>query len=201
MTAYLYAAEGITTPIVFGWTEWPDVSVTMRTPDQKTAISAVIRPDGSVRSVSVDADSGSDITGAVLKGPAILSAMKQANGVARDLAEQIISGTDITKTVVDAKPMTDAIRTLFYEPTPKRESGRRRTGADLENMIRLVAEGYREAVAAGDPKPRVTLAKRFEYSAEHIGRLLTEARKPRNGKPPLLGPAAPGKAGEVTDGE
>lgn len=201
MTAYLYAAEGITTPIVFGWTEWPDVIVTVRTPGQDTSISAVIRPDGVVKSVTVDTENDTGVTGTVLKGPAIISVMKQANGVARDLAEQIISGTDITKAKVDAKPMTDAIRTLFYEPTPKRESGTRRTGADLENMIRLVAEGYREAVDAGDPKPRVTLAERFEYTPEHIGRLLTLARKPRNGKPPLLGPAAPGKAGEVSDGK
>lgn len=73
-------------------------------------------------------------------------------------------------------------------------------GAAREDLLRQVAAAYKEAVERGDPKPRVTLALQFGYSAAHIGRLLVEARRPRNGRPPLLGPAAPGKAGETVDG-
>ena len=78
-----------------------------------------------------------------------------------------------------------------------RAPGSRLRGAAAEKLLQQVADAYREAVAAGDPSPRKTLASRFNYTNVHIGRLLGQARRSRDGRPPLLGPARPGKAGET----
>jgi len=75
-----------------------------------------------------------------------------------------------------------------------RAPGSRLRGAAAEELLQQVADAYREAIAAGDPSPRNTLASRFSYTNAHVGRLLVLARRPRDGRPPLLGPARPGPA-------
>lgn len=202
MTWHTYTFEDQTTDVVMQYTPgWPDtLTVRIHPRGGDIELEGVVGADGRVRSIVIKAtDLDREVTASALRGPALISVFKEWNAMGRDIGEQMIAGRAQRETVVDAKPATDALRALFSN-VPSRPEKTRKRGADAEALIRDVADAYREAVANGDPKPRVTLAGRFGYSPEHIGRLLTQARKPRNGKPPLLGPAAPGKAGEIEEG-
>lgn len=83
-------------------------------------------------------------------------------------------------------------------PAPETAARRRLRGRDADELLERVARRYQELVAAGHPKPRVAIAAEVNYTPQHIGRLLVKARRPdpKTGRPPLLGPARPGRAGE-----
>lgn len=86
-----------------------------------------------------------------------------------------------------------------FPPTPGEWKGlesahrQRRHTADL---LPIVAEAYRKALGDYDPDedggPTAAVARRLGYSRGHVSRLVTEARKQG-----LLGPAHPGRAGEI----
>jgi hypothetical protein len=201
MTYHVYTFEDQTTGVTIQYTPgWPDALQVRITPQGRgIEMAGVVGADGRIRSIAVEATGpDEEVTSSALRGPTLISALKELNAMGRDLAQQMLNGVDQRKTVVDAKPATDALRALLFTAT-RRTAATRRRGADAEALIRDVADAYRDLVAQGDPQPRETLRLRFGYSNAHIGRLLTQARKPRNGKPPLLGPARPGKAGEIED--
>jgi hypothetical protein len=75
-----------------------------------------------------------------------------------------------------------------------RETGTRKRGEAKRLLLEQVAAEYRQAIKDKHRDPRNVVAARLGYTPAHIGRLLVEARK---ATPPLLGPASPGRAGEV----
>lgn len=118
----------------------------------------------------------------------------------REIASQTLAGRNPAETVIDAQSPAEALRILSQSATQR--TSRQRRGPEFEQLLRNIADDYRRLVQiVGDPKPRVTLARKYGYSVGNIGRLLVEGRKPRNGKPPLLGPAHPGRVGEPTEDE
>ncbi len=102
--------------------------------------------------------------------------------------EQLVQGASLDEALA-------AVRSLLIDPTGRREAGRRARGDDRRRLLERVAEEYR-SVALKEKNPRKVVGDKLGYSAAHIGRLLVEARKTT---PPLLGPAAPGKAGEIRE--
>lgn len=191
MRWWTYAFEDEETDVIVELSEkWPDITVRIRPRQRGVEIRGLVRQDGRIQSCTIEADEpGGEVTTAVARSlSGIITALKEWNAVARDDAAQVLAAGDPdARTVVDAKPATDSLRALFYS-VPRGPQGTRKRGADAELMLRQVVEAYTEALAAGDPTPRKTVATQFGYTPEHISRLLKRARQPRNGKPPLLPP-------------
>lgn len=182
---YSFDGEEIDIRLVLAW--WPEVTIRIRPLDRGIEIVGVVRQDGTIQSVTIDAATeDSEITSSSVRGlSALITVLKDWNVVAQDVVAQLLEDPD-ARTVFDAKPATDSLRALFYQ-VPRGTRTRRR-GADAELLLRELAEAYKTALAAGDPTPRKTLAEQFGYTPEHISRLLRQARTSRNGKPPLLPP-------------
>ena len=72
---------------------------------------------------------------------------------------------------------------------------KRRPRVDRDTLMR-VAERYRAALAAGDPKPRVTVGAAMGMSSGQVRTLLRRARDMG-----VLGKAEWGRAGELTEEE
>lgn len=194
----VYDHDGQTTDVMLLLGQhWPEVQIKLVPRGQGIAMSGTFRADGTLRLVELEADDDAEITVAQMRPSALVGALKEWNAVSREMAEQILEDRPAEEVSFYPKAATDALRLLTYQ-APRKRAVRKR-GADAELLIREVVDAYREALAAGDPSPRKTLADRFGYSNEHIGRLLTQARRPRNGRPPLLGPAHTGRAGEIRD--
>jgi hypothetical protein len=136
-----------------------------------------------------------EISVADLRKASLLGSLKQWEVVGRRYAHQILDGVPEREISVDGLSATQALRALAW--SPRQRPVKRARGSRREDLLRQVADAYREAIDDGDPAPRTTLATRFGYSPAHIGRLLVAARRERNGQPPLLGPAHPGRAGET----
>lgn len=93
--------------------------------------------------------------------------------------------------------------TRWSPPDPQQwsesETAQRRR-MPVDQTLPRVAEVYRAALADPDfgvaQAPTLEVAIRLHYSRGHAARLVSEARKAG-----LLGPAAPGKAGELKQGE
>lgn len=192
----VYDHDGQTTDVMLLLGQhWPEVQVKLVPRGQGIAMSGTFRPDSALRLVELEADDDAEITTAQIRPSALVVALKEWNAVAREMAEQILENRPAEEVSFYPKAATDALRRLTYQ-APRKRTVRKR-GTDAEQLIQEVVDAYREALVSGDPSPRKTLAERFSYSNEHIGRLLTQARRSRNGRPPLLGPARAGKAGEV----
>jgi hypothetical protein len=191
-----YEHDGRITDVTLGLGAcWPEVLVRIVPRGSGIQIEGEFTAAGRLRRLEFTATGDGEVAPADLRRASVMRALKSWEIVAREVARQILAGVPVRETVFDARTPTEALRGLMH--AAGRESGSRRRGADAEQLLGQVAAAYREAVAAGDPSPRKTLAARFGYTNEHIGRLLTQARKPREGRPPLLGPARPGKAGET----
>jgi hypothetical protein len=175
---------------------WPEIAVRLRIgPSGPIQVSGVFNSAGRLHLVQFEGVDDHEITTADLRWGGILHALKEWEIVGRQVATQILNGVPLDKAVFDAQTPAEALRILDQAGRRQRPRKIRRRG-EREELIRQVAAAYREEVAAGNSRPRVALAERFGYTPQHIGALLVEARKPRNGQPPLLGPAQPGKAGE-----
>jgi len=125
--------------------------------------------------------------------------LKEWEIVGRTIGQQILAGTPPEKAVFDARSPTEALRILSHSTSSQRKPRKIRRGGEQDELLRQIANAYRAELDAGNARPRLKLAAEFGYTVQHIGWLLSQARKPRNGQPPLLGPARPGKAGEEPD--
>jgi hypothetical protein len=141
--------------------------------------------------------SRAEINARDLRQTALLRSLRQWHDVGREVARQILAGVPEREIAINGQSATEALRSLAF--SSGNADARAARGARREDLLRAVADAYREAVAAGNQQPRVALAARFGYTPAHIGKLLVAARRPRGGLPPLLGPAASGKAGETTE--
>lgn len=195
---FTYSHGDAVTDITLGMSGGAVGTVNIRPRGSGLTVSGYFRKDGTLEAVQINAAAGHEITATDLRQLSSVRMLKEWDLVARELRRQIDEGTYKQDTKVDAAPAAEMLRALNARRST-RTQGKRKRGAEAEAVLEEIVAAYREALAVNDPKPRMTLAKRFGYSAEHIGYLLSQARKSRNGKPPLLGPAAPGKAGEVTD--
>lgn len=176
--------------------EWPKVQVRIRPHGRDVAVWGNFSSTGRLEQVAFQATADhAEVSTADLRWAAVIRSLKEWEIVAREIARQVLAGKEPDEAVFDARKPTEALRILSQSSSQRRRKTVRR-GAEFEQLLRDIARAYREAVAAGDPKPRVTLAAQFGYSNAHVGWLLTQARKSRRGRPPLLGPARPGKAGE-----
>jgi hypothetical protein len=175
---------------------WPEVLVRISPRGSGIQIEGEFTAAGHLRRLEFTAAEGGEVVQSDLRRASVVRALKSWEVVAREVARQILAGVPVRETVFDARTPTEALRVLMY--AAGRQPGSRRRGGEAEELLRQVAAAYRAALVAGDPSPRETLAARFGYTNAHIGRLLTQARRARGGQPPLLGPARPGKAGEVT---
>ena len=177
---------------------WPEIHVRIQPHRSDIEYQGAFSPTGRLYALGLAAvvDSA-EVTTADLRRPAIVRALKEWEIVGRKIAQQYLTGTPPEKVVFDARSPTEALRMLSQSSAPsRRKAGNIRRGAEQEELLRQVADAYRAQLRAGNPRPRLQLAADFGYTVPHIGWLLGQARKPRNGRPPLLGPARPGKAGE-----
>jgi hypothetical protein len=174
---------------------WPEIVVAIRRHGGDVLVSGVFNSAGRLHLVQFEARNDHEITTADLRWGGILHGLKEWEIVSRRVATQILSGASLDNAVFDARTPAEALRILDQGGRRHRPRKIRKRG-EREELIRQVAAAYREEVAAGNSRPRVALAERFGYTPQHIGALLVQARKPRNGQPPLLGAAHPGKAGE-----
>lgn len=199
-----YTFENEVTDVILGLSErWPDVTIRILPRSRGVEIRGVVHPDGRVQSLTIEAYSedqedynqGGEVTGSAARSlPAVVTSLKEWGEIARDMGGQFLERGEDARTVVDAKRATESLRALLYG-LPRGAQGTRKRGADAELMLRQVVEAYKEAVEMGDRTPRKTVAAKFDYTPEHISRLLKRARQPRNGRPPLLlpdDPPAPG---------
>ena len=177
---------------------WPEIEVAIRSYDGPVRVHGVFSPTGRLRNVEFETlKDGYEITTADLRWTGILHGLKEWEIVSRRVAVQVLDGIPLDQAVFDAKTPAEALRILDQAASRQRPRPRKiRRKGEREELIRKVVAAYKDEVAAGNSRPRVALAERFGYSTQHIGALLVQARKPRNGQPPLLGPAHPGKAGE-----
>ena len=180
---------------------WPELRVWYRPDHSPVTYLGTFSSTGRLRQVEIQTVGDSaEISAADLRRPGVVRVLREWAVAGRRAAEQLIKGVPLDKTVIDAKSPTEALRMVDQAEARKRPAKVRR-GSEHEDLIRQVAAAYKEEIAAGNSRPRVALAKRFNYTPEHIGALLVKARKPRNGEPPPLGPTRPGKAGEEPAGE
>jgi hypothetical protein len=174
---------------------WPEVHVRIQPHGSDVEIRGTFSPTGRLREVEfVALADHAEVATADLRWSGAIRALREWEAVGREITSQILGGKKPNETVFDASTPTEALRILSQSAQRRRAAVRR--GPAFEQLLRDIADDYRRAVQEGDPKPRVTLAAKYGYSVAHVGWLLTQARKPRNGRPPLLGPAHPGRAGE-----
>ena len=180
---------------------WPELRVWYRPDHSPVIYIGTFSSTGRLRQMEVEAgEDSAEISAADFRRPGVIRVLREWAVAGRHAAEQLIRGVPLDKTVIDAKSPTEALRMVDQAESRKRPAKVRR-GSEHEELIRQVAAAYKEEIAAGNSRPRIALARRFNYTPEHIGALLVKARKPRNGQPPLLGPTRPGKAGEEPTGE
>jgi hypothetical protein len=194
---FTYEHDGQLDDVTIGLgSHWPEVHVRIHPNRGDIEVWGTFSANGRLRKVEFVARTDrAEVTAADLRMPAAARALKEWEIVGREITRQVLDGVLEKDAVIDGGAPTEALRMLSH-PSARRQPQTVRRGAAREELLRQVAAAYREALASGNPKPRETLAARFGYSNEHIGRLLSQARRPRNGQPPLLGPARPGKAGE-----
>jgi hypothetical protein len=95
--------------------------------------------------------------------------------------------------VIVVEPLTEAEQTeLARRLRPRR--GRRADPAARRQLMEQVVQQYRDLTRAQVKKPKPDIASNLAISQSYVGALLAQAR--REG---LLGPAAPGRAGETED--
>jgi hypothetical protein len=177
--------------VTIGYIGWPEIIIAIAERGHDQVLEARFREEGSLYKLTFTSDRG-EVTFADLRRP-VITAVRQWEAFAREAACRILAGEPEPEP--GPRGPAEALRMLVYGTS--RGPGTRRRGTDGERLLRDVTAAYRQLLAAGDPAPRLALAAQFGYSVDHIGRLLVKARRPRNGRPPLLGPATPGKAGEV----
>jgi hypothetical protein len=194
---WTYTHDSHATDVTAGYGHcWPEVLVILEPRGSGVTMGGTFTATGRLRQLTFEATRDqSEITTAVLRQLPAIRALKESEIVAREAAHAILAGVPDREIVLDATSATEALRMLMA--AAGRAPGTRKRGAMREDLLRQVADAYREAVASRNPKPRETLAARFGYSPAHIGRLLMAARKARAGQPPLLGPAKRGRAGET----
>ena len=174
---------------------WPEVHVRIRPHGSDVEVRGTFSPTGRLREVEfVALADHAEVGTADLRWSGAIRALREWEAVGREITSQILAGRTPAETVIDARTPTEALRILSQ--SAQRRPAAIRRGPAFEQLLRDIAEDYRQAVNEGDPRPRVSLAAKYGYSVAHVGWLLTQARKPRNGRPPLLGPAHPGRAGE-----
>ena len=180
--------------IPFG-TYWPEVNVRIKPHGIDIEIRGTFSRTGRLYDVEfVALTDHAEVSPAELRWPGAIRTLREWEAVGREIASQILAGRQPDETVFGAHTPTEALRILSQ--SARRRPVAKLRGAAFEQQLRDIAENYRQLLQEGDPKPRVTLAAKYGYSVAYIGELLMKARKPRNGCPPLLGPAKPGKAGE-----
>jgi hypothetical protein len=176
---------------------WPEVLVVVEQRGTGLRISGQFAADGRLRQFTIETTrDGVEVTAAALRRLPAIRSLRQWEEVGRAVAAQILDGVPDSQIVIDGRSPTEALR-MLASAAGRAPRAQRRRGADREELIREVAQAYREAIAAGDQAPRAALAQQFGYSRAHIARLVGAARQPRNGQPPLLGLAQHGKAGEM----
>ena len=195
---FVYEHEGKMTGVRLNLgATWPEIVVQITPNASGLEVRGHFREDGSLKLIEIESSSG-EVTAADLRNLSSVRTLKSWEVVGREMCRQILAGVEVPE--FDATSPTAALRELSYQASRQDKPvgvAKGKRGAAVEQRLRQVVDAYREAVAAGDPRPRQTVALKFGYSGEHVGRLLSQARKPRDGRPPLLGPAAPGKAGET----
>jgi hypothetical protein len=180
---------------------WPELRVLYQPDRSAVRYVGTFSSTGRLRQMEIETVGDSvEISAADLHRPGVMRVLREWAAAGRHVAEQLVRGLTLDKTVIDAKSPTEALRMVDQAEARKRPAKVRR-GSEHEELIRQVAAAYKQEIAAGNSRPRIALARRFNYTPEHIGALLVQARKPRNGQPPLLGPTRPGKAGEEPAGE
>jgi hypothetical protein len=113
-----------------------------------------------------------------------------------------IMRTALSQYSAQLEPSAADVKTLRRSTTAERDGiearlrparGRRGDEAARLALIRQVADMYRELVANGVLHPKPVIASRLGYSQSYIGSLVAKARRM---KPPMLGAAEPGRAGD-----
>ncbi len=95
--------------------------------------------------------------------------------------------------VIIVEPLTDEEQAeLARRLQPRR--GRRADPEARRRLMEQVVQQYRDLTRAQVKKPKPDIASNLKISQSYVGALLAQAR--REG---VLGPAAPGKAGETAD--
>jgi hypothetical protein len=178
---------------------WPEIHVRIQPHQSDIEYQGAFSPTGRLHALGLAAvvDSA-EVTTADLRRPAVVRALKEWEIVGRKIAQQILADVPPESAVFDARTPTAALRMLSQPAAEVARSTPRkiRRGGEHEELLRQVAAAYKAELRAGNPRPRLKLAADFGYTVPHIGWLLSQARKPRNGQAPLLGPTRPGKAGE-----
>ena len=197
MKSWTYTHDGAAMAITVAYGHcWPDILVIVGQSGTGLRATGLFGEDGRCRQFTVETSTDeADITSAVLRRP-VLGTLRGWHEVGREVGRQLLAGVPEENIVIDGHDATAAMRILMYDASRARVPQRHR-GARREDLIREVARAYKVAVEVGDPAPRKTLADAFGLSRAHIGRLLVAARRERDGRPPLLGPARRGRAGET----
>jgi|HubBroStandDraft_3_1064219.scaffolds.fasta_scaffold53056_2 hypothetical protein len=194
---YEHAGGIMTVALAFGHC-WPSLVVSLHQHGSGLRTHGEFDEDGRLTRIQTEAFGDVVISAAVLRRP-MIAALREWEAVGRQIARQILAGVPEREVTFEGLSATRALRILLGPSSGPRPPQRKR-GQLREHLIAEVARAYRAAVAAGDPAPIPGIAAAFAYSQPHIRRLVGDARRPRNGRPPLLGPALRGKAGEALGG-
>jgi hypothetical protein len=192
-----YAHNGQVSDITVGLAHaWPAIRVVIQVRGASIQHTGEFDDHGRLTSLTINAAVGAEVTPADLRQAAVIRSLKRWEVMAREAGRQILDGIPAKDVVLNAADAAEALRSLAYSTSARRPRKRAR-GPHREELLRQVAAAYQDAITAGDPAPRQTIAAQFGVSPGHVGRLLVAARRPRDGQPPLLGPAISGKAGEA----
>jgi hypothetical protein len=162
----------------------------------KTWTARCVGPDGAVVALSVEIEHGRAVCTAVTReaGPPLTAQMLRSLPLRRLIAH---SARSVMSPVTEREDGGLDFH-LFGGARPKAEQVAKRVMArndDHPTLLRKVADRYRELTEGDrpDPAPRKVIAQEMGYSVGYVAQLLNEARSTR---PPLLGPARRGMAGE-----
>jgi hypothetical protein len=195
--AWTWTMGGHGTLIRVSYATWPDIRVVIRPNDSAVEVGGVFGPGGDLRQLQYEAVTG-PVTARMLRQLPAIVTLTEWERIGRQIARLIlVDHVPDDRLVIDGSTAAEALARLTAASRPRPAQPRAR-GERSRDLTRRAAELYRQAVTAGDPRPRTTVGRQLGYSSAHVGRLLMAARRPQpDGSPPLLGPALRGKPGEA----
>jgi hypothetical protein len=111
--------------------------------------------------------------------------------IVREIVAQVVLKTETRPGAISYRPAgAPNAGPVLARLAPRR--GRRSDPEARQELIGKVVAAYRELVDSGVRQPKPAIAREFSISQSYVAALLTAAR--RQG---LLGPAIPGRAGEL----
>jgi len=189
--SWILERDGDAITASFALQKWPDVTVELSPCGPAPVIAGVFSEDGTLRQLQFDASyRPRGVQASDLRHMPAVSSLKAWEVAAREYGRQILAGVPKESIVFDTTSPAAALESLSRS-VRRKPGARARAAAAHEALLRRVASAYEEA--AGSRAPRKVVAERLGYSAAHVSRLLAEARRPRDGRPPLLGPGRAGR--------